>query len=220
MHAGELVVALGWLGAFLGIVLNVPQTWRSCAGRQVAGLSPASRWLAVLQAATWTTYGLTGGGLVQVVTNGVCIVLHVAVLVALLRLAPSARAPRLLLPQLSASVAWLLLVAWAASSGGLSVGTLAALCSVAYALPQLVLLLSDLEATEGVSGATVALGVLSNSCWTLYGLLLGTPAVWLPALLSLAAGLATAALLRRPRPGGGPVVVLPRVAACELAVAA
>lgn len=86
VHAGELVGALGWTGAFLGIVLNVPQTWRSCAGRQVAGLSPASRWLAVLQAATWTTYGLTGGGLVQVVTNGVCSILHVAVLLALLRL--------------------------------------------------------------------------------------------------------------------------------------
>lgn len=220
MHAGDLVGALGWTGAFLGIVLNVPQTWRSCAGRQVAGLSPASRWLAVLQSATWTTYGLTGGGLVQVVTNGVCSVLHVAVLVALLRLAPAARAPRLLLPQVGASGAWLLVVAWAVSSGGLSVGTLAALCSVAYALPQLALLLTDPQATDGVSVATVALGVLSNSCWTLYGLLLGTPAVWLPALLTLVAGLATAALLRRPRPAGEQVVGLPRVAACELAVAA
>lgn len=106
------------------------------------------------------------------------------------------------------------------SSGSLSGGTLAALCSVAYALPQLALLINDPEATSGVSVATVALGVLSNSCWTLYGLLLDTPAVWLPALLSLAAGLATAALLRRPRAVGEPVVVLPRVAACELAVAA
>ncbi len=106
------VSTLGWAGALLAIVLNVPQTWRSCAERQVAGLSPASRWLAVLQSASWLTYGLTGGDPVQIVTNGVCIVLHVAVLVALLVLAPESRERRVLLPHLATSTVWLALVAW------------------------------------------------------------------------------------------------------------
>ena len=212
MQPADVATTLGWAGAFLGIVLNVPQTWRSCAGRQVAGLSPASRWLAVLQSATWLAYGLTGGGLVQVVTNGVCIVLHVAVLVALLLLAPASRDRRVLLPQLAGSAAWLALVAWSVTSGVVGVATLAAACSVAYAVPQLVLLATDPRATSGVSMLTTLLGVASNTCWTLYGLLLGTPAVWLPALLSLVAGLATAALLRP--------VALPAFSSRELALAA
>jgi len=196
VQPADVATTLGWAGAFLGIVLNVPQTWRSCAERQVAGLSPASRWLAVLQSATWLTYGLTGGGLVQIVTNAVCIVLHVAVLVALLVLAPASRARRVLLPQVAASAAWLALVAWSGTTGSVAVAPLAAACSVAYAVPQLVLLLTDARATSGVSPLTTGLGVLSNTCWTLYGLLLGAPAVWLPSLLSLLAGVATAVLLR------------------------
>jgi uncharacterized protein with PQ loop repeat len=216
VHAADVAGGIGWLGAFLGIVLNLPQTWHSCRRRQVAGLSPASRWLAVLQSTTWLVYGLTGGGLVQVVTNGVCLVLHVAVLGALLVLAPAARTRRLLAPQVGLSAGWLGLVGWTATTGVLDVGTLAAVCSTAYAVPQLVLLATDPRSTSGVSLATTVLGIASNTCWTAYGLLLGTPAVWLPALLSLFAGLATAALLRplaRPLP-------LPPVRSRELALAA
>lgn len=212
MHAADVASTIGWVGALLGIVLNVPQTWRSCAARQVAGLSPASRWLAVLQSASWLTYGLTAADPVQVVTNGVCLVLHLAVLGAVLALAPAARERRLLAPQAAGSAAWLALIAWAVASGSVDVGTLAAGCSIAYAVPQLVLLATDPRSTDGVSLATTVLGVASNACWTAYGVLLGTPAVWLPALLSLLAGLATAALLR-PLP-------LPLTSSRQLAVAA
>ena len=83
---------------------------------------------------------------------------------------------------------------------------------MAYAVPQLVLLATDPRATSGVSLLTTLLGVASNTCWTLYGLLLGTPAVWVPALLSLVAGLATAALLRP--------VARPAFSSRELALAA
>ncbi len=79
-------------------------------------------------------------------------------------------------------------------------------------MPQLVLLATDASATSGVSLPTTVLGAVSNTCWTLYGLLLSAPAVWLPALLSLLAGLATVALLR-------PVPV-PAFSSCELALAA
>jgi len=212
VQPADVATTLGWTAALLGIVYNVPQTWRSCAAREVAGLSPASRWLAVLQSATWLVYGLTGGGLVQVVTNAVNVVLHLAVLAALLLLAPQVRERRVLLPHLAGSAAWLAVVAWSVSSGTVSVGVLAAVCSVAYAVPQLVLLATDAGAAGGVSASTVVLGAASNACWTLYGLLLGTPAVWLPALLSLVAGLATAALLRPVPP--------PSFTARELALAA
>lgn len=196
MHGADVATTIGWLGAFLAVVLNVPQTWRSCRQRRVAGLSPASRWLAVLQSTTWLVYGLTGGGAVQVVTNGLCLVLHLAVLATLLGLAPAARARRLLAPQAAGSAAWLALVAWTVSTGAVDVAALAAVCSVAYAVPQLVLLATDPRSSSGVSMQTTVLGVVSHTCWTAYGLLLGLPAVWLPALLSLLAGLATAALLR------------------------
>ena len=210
MHAADVASTIGWAGAVLAVVLNLPQTWRSCAGRQVAGLSPASRWLAVLQSATWLAYGLTGGGLVQVVTNAFCLVLHVAVLVALLVLAPSARERRLLVPQAAGSAAWVALVLWVVGTGTLDVAVLAAVCSTAYAVPQLVLLATDPRSTAGVSMATTVLGVVAQGCWTAYGLLLGVPAVWLPALLSLLAALAAAALLRP----------APRLSSRELALAA
>lgn len=212
MHGADVATTIGWLGAFLAVVLNVPQTWRSCRQRRVAGLSPAARWLAVLQSTTWLVYGLTGGGAVQVVANGLCLVLHLAVLATLLGLAPAARARRLLAPQAAASAAWLALVAWTVSTGALDVASLAAVCSVAYAVPQLVLLATDPRSTSGVSMQTTVLGVVSHTCWTAYGLLLGTPAVWLPSLLSLLAGLATAALLR-------PAPVRP-ISSRELALAA
>jgi uncharacterized protein with PQ loop repeat len=199
--AGDIALALEAAGAGLAVVNNAPQAWRSCRGRRVEGLSPAARWLAVLQSATWVAYGLTGGGALQVLTNAVCGALHVGVLVAVLALTPGARHRRVLLPQAGAAAAWLALVTWSAGTGGLPVGTLAAACGATALLPQLVRLAADRgAATSGISPATAVLSVTSNACWAGYGLLVGSVSVWAPSLLAMAAGTTTLVLLGPRRP--------------------
>lgn len=191
-----------WAGAVLAVVLNAPQAWRSCRRRRVDGLSPAARWLAVLQAVTWVAYGLTGGGPVQVLTNSICGVLHVAVLAALLVLAPAARAPRLLLPQAAASALWVACVLVAARTGAVPVGALAATCGVAALVPQLALLVRSRGADlSGLSVATTWLTLACAVCFTGNGLLLAGWAVWLPSGLGVVAAAATLVLLRQPVPG-------------------
>ncbi len=218
MHGAVVASGLEWAGAVLAIVLNAPQAWTSCRRRRVGGLSPAARWLAVLQAATWVAYGLTGGGPVQVLTNAVCGVLHLSVLVAVLLLAPSARAPRLLVPQALASAAWLALVVLSARTGAVPVGALAALCGVAALVPQLVLLSRARgRDVSGVSPATTWLTLACAACYTGYGLLLAGWAVWVPSALGLLAASATLALLRAPAaPPAEDLAVLPSVPVVDL----
>lgn len=201
------------VGAVLSVGLNAPQAWRSCRHRLVSGLSPAARWLAVVQSVSWATFGLLGGGRTQVVTNVVCGLLHTSVLVALLVLAPASRRRRVVGPQAAAAAAWLLLLAWAARTGSVPVGSLAALCGTAALVPQLVHLARTRGADcSGISPATTWLALVSASCWSAYGLLASLSAVWLPSLLSVGAYGSTLVLVQRSRPcdAGPAVLVLPR----------
>ena len=199
MHGASVAVLLEATGSVLAVGLNAPQAWRSCRHRLVEGLSPAARWLAVLQSVSWVAFGLSGGGAIQVLTNTVCGVLQAGVLLALLRHAPAARAPRALVPAASASAGWLVCLAAAAGTGLVPVGTLAALCGTASLVPQVVhLATSGGTSARGVSPATVVLTALSSVCWAGYGLLDGHVAVWAPSLLGLAAALVTLRLLGAP----------------------
>ena len=59
----------------------------------------------MVQAGTWLAYGLAERIPLQQVTNGVCLVLHLSVLGALLALDPVARSGRVLLPQAALTLA-------------------------------------------------------------------------------------------------------------------
>lgn len=53
--------AAGWLAAVLalGVVVGQgPQVWRAVRERDLRGISPATWWLAILDASTWGTYGI------------------------------------------------------------------------------------------------------------------------------------------------------------------
>ena len=206
----------GCAGAVLAIGLNAPQAWTSCIGGKVAGLSPAARWLAVVQAATWLAYGLAEHVPLQLLTNSVCLVLHLSVLAALLGLDPAARSSRVLLPQAALTVAWLGAVVLCVLTGAIPVGTLAAVVGAASVVPQLWRLARDPgQDSSGVSATTTALSLVASLCWCAHGLALALPAVVLPSLAGAVAAAWTLALLRPapPRPrhehrsGPAPVVL-------------
>lgn len=211
MHAAELAAVLGAIGAVLGVGLNIPQAWTSCARKGVAGLSPTARWLAVLQSATWCAYAVTEGTSSQLYSGVVCGLLQLAVLAALLLLSPAAR--RSATPLAVVSLVWLAVVAWAAGGGSLDIGLLAAGCSMAAVVPQVVRLVRNRdEDTSGISPVTCALAVACSVSWMLHGALLGAEAVWLPSLLSAAASAVTLLLVRRPvtpLAGGAPAWLEP-----------
>ncbi len=189
----------GCAGAVLAIGLNAPQAWTSCVGRRVAGLSPAARWLAVAQAATWLAYGLAEQVRLQVVTNAVCLSLHLSVLGALLLLEPAARSRRLAGPQAVATAAWLVVVAGCALTGAAPVATLAAVVGALSVVPQLWSLARARGAdSSGVSVTTTTLSLVSSLCWTAHGAALALPAVALPSLAGAVAAAWTLALLRPP----------------------
>lgn len=218
VHGAGVAQVFGCAGAVLSVGLNAPQAWTSCVGRRVAGLSPAARWMAVGQAATWLVYGLAEQIGLQVVTNAVCLTLHLSVLAALLVLDPSARSRPVLAPQAAAMLGWLAAVVACALTGAAPVGTLAAAVGAVSVVPQLWRLARDRTADRsGVSVATTTLSLVASLCWAVHGLALGVGAVTLPALVGAVAAAWTLALLRpsRPRPTGpvrshqAPVVLPP-----------
>lgn len=197
MHGAAVAQVFGCAGAVLAIGLNAPQAWTSCKGRKVAGLSPAARWLAVVQAASWLAYGLADHVPLQVVTNAVCLSLHLSVLAALLVLDPAARTRRVLVPQAALTVVWLGAVVVCTLTGAAPVGTLAAVVGAASVVPQLWRLARHRgQDSSGVSATTTALSLVASLCWAVHGLALGLPAVVLPSLAGAVAAAWTLALLR------------------------
>ena len=210
VHGAAAAQVFGCAGAVLAVGLSAPQAWTSCRRGLVAGLSPAARWLAVVQSASWVTFGVAEDVPLQVLTNVVCGVLHCAVLGALLLLAPEARSRHLLLPQALFALGWLAAVLLCAVTGALPVGTLAAAAGTLAVVPQLWLLLrSRSQDTSGVSRATTVLSLLASSCWCTHGALLEQAAVVVPSLVGAVAAAITLALLA-PRPD--PAVPLLRAA--------
>ena len=189
----------GCAGAVLSVGLGAPQAWTSCVRRRVAGLSPAARWTAVAQSASWLAYGLVERVPLQLLTNAACLLLHLSVLTALLVLDPAARAGRLAAAQGATTVAWLAVVAVCAVTGSMPVATLAAVVGAVSVVPQLWWLARSRGAdTSGVSVTTTALSLAASLCWTTHGLALAQPAVVLPGLAGAVAAAWTLALLRPP----------------------
>lgn len=196
VHGAVVAQVFGCAGAVLVVGLNAPQAWTSCRRRLVSGLSPAARWLAVVHSATWVTYGVAEDVPLQIATNVVCGALHLAVLVALLLLAPGARETTVVVPSALLAAGWLALTALCAATGAVPVGVLAAVAGTLAVVPQLWLLLRDREQdTSGVSGLTTALNLVASLCWVVHGALLAEAAVVVPSLVTAAAAAWTLALL-------------------------
>jgi uncharacterized protein with PQ loop repeat len=211
VHGAEVAQVFGCAGAVLAVGLNAPQAWTSCVDRKVAGLSPAARWLAVAQSATWLAYGLVEHVRLQLLTNAVCLSLQLSVLAALLLLDPAARARRLAGPQAATTGAWLLVVAACGLTGALPVATLAAVVGGVSVVPQLWHLARSRGGDRsGVSVATTVLSLVASLCWTAHGLALALPAVALPSLAGAVAAAWTLALLRPPAWVRRPVPALGR----------
>lgn len=186
----------GCAGAVLAVGLSAPQAWVSCRRGLVSGLSPASRWLAVVQSATWVAYGIAEDVPLQVATNVVCAALHAAVLGALLLRSPRARQISVVVPSALLAVGWLAAVTLGAATGAAPVGALAAVAGTLAVVPQLWLLLRHPEQdTSGISVATTVLSLLCNLCWTTSGALLAQAAVVVPSLVGAAAAACTLSLL-------------------------
>lgn len=94
--AGVVVAAAvaGFLAAALGVgvvVTQGPQVWRACRDHDLSGLSPATWWLSILDAATWGAYGIA---VVDPALIGYAAVLSTSALVVLVRISWTERAAR------------------------------------------------------------------------------------------------------------------------------
>lgn len=196
MDGQVIAEALGWAGAVLAIGLNVPQAWTSAYRQRVAGVSASARWLALAHSCTWLVYGLAHDVPLQVWTNGMCVLLHLAVLGALLALCPPARASWVLVPQAGATALWLAGVVACAVTGHVPVGVLAAAVGALAVVPQLWQLeRGQVQDTSGISATTLRLTAANGMCWAGHGLLIGAPEIVAVGVLGAAAAGRTLALL-------------------------
>ena len=94
--AGVVVAAgaAGWLAAALSLGVIVgqgPQVWRALREHDLRGLSPATWWLSILDAATWGAYGVAVG---DPALQGYAVVLSTSAVIVLGRIAWTTRADR------------------------------------------------------------------------------------------------------------------------------
>ena len=193
----DLSSLLGLSGTLLIIATTVPQTWRTCARGQTAGLPIGRPWVLVQISAAWLGYGLYGGGPFQIVTNVCTGLMGVAILLRLLPATPPAQRRNRWWVGSTAGV--LLAIGWLGQTGGQEgVGLLAAAMSIIICGPQLLILLRHphLDST-GVSRASCWLQLAGCASWCGYGLLRGEPPVWLPNLIILPTVAWTLVLLRQ-----------------------
>ena len=70
---------LGWFGAGLSCVISLPQVVRTVRAKQLDGISSATYWLVLANAAAWTAWSLVTGeyaaGLPALVNGPVAIVI-------------------------------------------------------------------------------------------------------------------------------------------------
>lgn len=187
--------ALGWTAAACVVGLHLPQVWRTVVHGRTEGVPAARAWVAIVVALVWFGYGVFGGGLVQLVLNGTCIVLNALLL---RRLVPSRRHAAVGIALTVLAGAAVLVVG---SVGGmLPLGVVGALVGTVVYLPQLLALRSAVE-VDGVSTVSLWLQAASGSCWIGYGVLRDEVVVWSPNVAVLLVTAWTLALLRVRRSG-------------------
>jgi len=191
--------ALGWTAAACVVGLHLPQVWRTVVHGRSEGVPAARAWVAIGVSLVWLGYGLFGGGLVQVVLNGTCLVLNALLL---RRLVPGRRhavAGSVLTALAAAGV-----IAVGSTAGMLALGVVGAVVGTVVYLPQLLALRTATE-VDGVSALSLWLQGVSGSCWIGYGVLRDEVVVWSPNVAVLLVTAWTLALLRLRRTAPEPL---------------
>lgn len=170
---------LGWVAASIGASFAFFQIRHTLKTRTTAGMSRLS-WSAMsFSTGMWLAYGLVGGFPQQIAANTPWILMEVLLGVYFTR---ERRLPRLLAPLypvfcllpgvlLNVYVSWLL-------------APLAIFMRLAIAVPQF-RSSSKSAHREGVSLASWVASCVSGVCWTVYGIGIHAPAVWLTSILGL-----------------------------------
>lgn len=189
--------ALGWTAAACVVGLHLPQVWRTVVHGRSAGVPASRAWVAIGVALVWLGYGAFGGGLVQVVLNGTCLVLNGLLL---RRLVPHRRHAVVGTALTALAAAAVLLVG--STAGMLALGVIGAVVGTVVYLPQLLALRAAVE-VDGVSAVSLWLQGVSGACWIGYGVLRDEVVVWSPNVAVLLVTAWTLALLRVRRTGLG-----------------
>ena len=182
-------LVFGWIGTVLIVSFNLPQVWRTCVQGLTSGVPTSRAWVAIAVATLWLGYGLAGGGVIQVVLNGVTIALNV-LLLAGLRATTERRG--LLLVAVTAVLAFGLVE----QGGRAAIGLVGAVVGAAVYVPQL-LALRRSGPVDGVSRLALLLQLASGLCWLLYGGLRRETVVWAPNVVVILTTALTILLLPR-----------------------
>ena len=173
--------ALGWFAAVLGMSASVPQLVRLWRSRTSASLSILLWQLNVGGSAAWTLHGFHVGKLQLQVPNIVCTILFTAILWLILRDRDLRLLPRLVMP-----------VVLAAALFGLDLWLGPVVFGIVVAVPllfgqsaQLKYMWGSPDLT-GVSLPTLAVSVVMQSTWLVWGIGVGEAAI------TVCAGLMTA----------------------------
>jgi uncharacterized protein with PQ loop repeat len=186
----DVVIALGYIGAALGVAMVVPQIVRIVRHPSLPGVSPLSWALLMFGCIAWLTYGIRTAATPQIPGN--ILLASGAIACVLLIKSPMPRGRRGALLLLGAAV--LLVTVWIIPAQ--SVGYLATAIGLSSMWPQLFDTVGNWRAhiTSGVSLPTYGLRIASQVCWLSYGIGMHDVPVSVGASLALTIASATLGL--------------------------
>jgi uncharacterized protein with PQ loop repeat len=178
LHTAGL--ALGYLGAALGVAMVLPQIARTLRNRSVPGVSALSWSLTTLACTSWLFYGVRTHELPQIPGN----VLLVSGAVVIALAVPSLRGVRVRAAALLVGALALLALATLAPPaviGGVAIGI-----ALVSGVPQTIKSLTRKEAqVSAVSSSSWLLRIASQACWLSYAIALGDATVAISAIVIL-----------------------------------
>jgi uncharacterized protein with PQ loop repeat len=186
----DLAVALGYLGAALGVLMVVPQIVRIVRHPSLAGVSPLSWSMTSMACLNWLIYGLRTDATPQIPGN--VLLVSGAVVVVLLIHHPVSRARRAAL--LATTNAVLVAIAFIIPAD--TVGYFAFGIGLFAGLPQLADSIANWRGhiNSGVSVGAWALRISSQSCWLAYAIGTTDLAVGISACVVLSTAIAMVCL--------------------------
>jgi uncharacterized protein with PQ loop repeat len=180
MHLHAIGLALGYLGAALGVAMVVPQIMRTMRDRSVPGVSALSWSLTALACSTWLLYGVRTRELPQIPGN--VLMVSGAVLIALA--VPSGRRVATRAGLLAAAALLLLVLAVVAPLAVISGVAIA--MAIVSTMPQTIKsLLRKNVAVSAVSPMSWVLRIVSQASWLSYAITLHDMTVAVSAVVIL-----------------------------------
>ncbi len=197
MSLHDVVIALGYIGATLGVAMVVPQIVRIVRHPSLPGVSPLSWALLMFGCLAWLTYGIRIGATPQIPGN--ILLAGGAIACVLLIHSPMPRGRRGALLLVGAAV--LLVTVWVIPTQ--SVGYLATAIGLSSMWPQLFDTVGNYRAhiTSAVSLPTYGMRMASQVCWLVYGVGTHDTPVYVGASLALTIASTTMALEALARSG-------------------